>query len=76
MNTASIGVMRVSSKFPVIVYGDVRGLISEHREVGPAREGLRRDRRKCSNLGGGAYSDGAVYVFRRGVWDSIDPYTL
>ena len=76
MNSAQIGSITVRSKYPVIVYGSVRGLISAHREAGPARRSLRRDRRHCARLGGGAYSDGAVYVYRRGLWDAIDPYTL
>ena len=75
-NRAMIGQMMVSSRYPVIVYGSVRGLISAHRAVGPARESLRKDRRACASSGNGAYSDGAVYVYRRGIWDSIDPYTL
>lgn len=76
MNSAYIGNMRVASNYPIIVYGSVRGLVSEHRSVRAAYRALKRDRDCCRALGGGAYSDAAVYMFKRGRWLDEDPHDV
>ena len=40
-----------------IVRGSVRGTISRHTKIIAAIRSLRKDRRACRSLGGGAYSD-------------------
>lgn len=74
MNRAYIGNIQITSKYPVLVYGQVRGVVSNHRQVDAAMRSLIRDRRVCRNLGSGAYSDAAVYVFRRDRWEAIDEF--
>ena len=56
-----IGNITVVSDAPYIVYGPVRGLVSEHRSISAARASLARDQRGCERHGPGAYSDAAVY---------------
>lgn len=46
---------------PYIVYGHVRGLVSQHRTHRGAIKALSADVRGCKSLGGGAYSDAQVY---------------
>lgn len=45
-----------------IVKGNVRGLISTHRKLSAAIKSLLKDKKECSSLGGGAYSDVNVSV--------------
>lgn len=59
--------LTVRSDYDYIVYGSVRGLVSEHRSVQAARASADNDRRDCGRLGGGAYSDVNVYC-----WDDED----
>ena len=42
----------VTARRPVIVYGSVRGLVSEHRSLVAAARSLRKDQRGCRNQGG------------------------
>lgn len=58
-NSGMIGNMTVSSDFDAIVYGSVRGLVSEHRLASSAVRSLASDQRGCRAHGG--YSDAAVY---------------
>lgn len=59
MNSAYIGNLTIRSTSPVIVYGSVRGLISEHKTVTGAEASLRKDQKGCRSQGG--YSDARVY---------------
>lgn len=68
---AYIGQLTVASSHPYIVYGDVRGLVSSHRIIGAARRAAEKDRADCGSLGGGAYSDVAVYC-----WSDEDGWCL
>lgn len=45
-----------------IARGPVRGTISRHRSEKAAHKAVDRDRRQCSGLGRGAYSDAKVYA--------------
>ena len=67
-NRSMIKGLTVASKMPVIVYGSVRGMISEHRTVQAARKRLDKDQRDCRRLGGGAYSDANIYVWGQDRW--------
>lgn len=58
---ALIGGMMVSSASEFIVYGSVRGLVSEHRLVRAAIASAERDRAGCCKQGG--YSDVQVYYW-------------
>jgi hypothetical protein len=58
-NKAYIGNLTVSSDSNIIVYGSVRGLVSEHRTISAASKSLERDQRGCRGQGG--YSDAHVY---------------
>lgn len=73
-NRAYIDNMQVASTYPIIVYGRVRGLVSEHRSVRAAYQSLRRDRDGCRAKGG--YSDAAVYFFKRERWIDEDPHDV
>lgn len=66
MNRAYIGNMQVASKYPYIVYGSVRGLVSNHRSVVNATFSLARDVSGCHQQGG--YSDARIYKFSAGKW--------
>jgi hypothetical protein len=68
-NSAYIGNLTVSSKQNYIVYGSVRGLVSEHRTQSGAERSAAKDRNGCSSLGGGAYSDVSVYQWTDGGWE-------
>lgn len=72
MNTehrAHIG--NLASKFPVIVYGSVRGIVSEHRNAHAAAKSLRADQRGCKSQGG--YSDARIYVWEESEgWVAIE----
>jgi hypothetical protein len=59
-NSKLIHGIKVESNYPYIVYGKVRGLVSEHRSERAAEKSLAKDRRGCSKQGG--YSDAQVYV--------------
>ena len=60
-------------KFLYIVYGDVRGLVSEHRTLSGAIRGYDRDSADCAWLGGGAYSDVRMYAWDEGAgWVAQD----
>lgn len=71
MNKSYIGNVTVSSNHNYIVYGSVRGLVSEHRSIDAARKSLERDQRACRKSSGGgltrSYSDANVYE-----WTSAD----
>lgn len=64
--SAMIGQMTVSSDYEVIVYGSVRGIISQHRLASAATRSLSRDQAGCRSQGG--YSDAAVYRITAGGW--------
>jgi len=49
----------VASEYPYIVYGSVRGLVSEHRSERAARRSLAHDQTGCESHGG--YSDASVW---------------
>lgn len=66
MNRSNIEGLTISSAQPVIVYGSVRGLVSEHRTVQAAARSLARDQRGCRSQGG--YSDAYIYVWTQGRW--------
>ena len=67
-----IGQLAVASDSPYIVYGEVRGLVSEHRVLRAAQQAAERDRVDCAKLpGGNSYSDVAVYC-----WDDEDGWCL
>jgi hypothetical protein len=61
---ANIDGMTVTSTYPVIVYGSVRGLVSRHRTTDGAAVSLRRDQDGCERHGG--YSDAYVYEWSDG----------
>ena len=65
-NKSYIGNMQVGSNNNVIVYGSVRGLVSEHRTVSAAEKSLARDQRGCRSQGG--YSDASVYEWTAEGW--------
>lgn len=64
--------MMVQSKFPYIVYGYVRGLVSEHSTTMAAQRSLIHDQRSCRSLGGGAYSDATVMMWTTEGWRPAD----
>jgi hypothetical protein len=55
---------------PYIVFGDVRGLVSEHRVLMAARQSRRHDHAACASLpSGNSYSDCKVYFWTdEGSW--------
>jgi len=61
---AMIDGMTVASSYPAIVYGSVRGLVSQHRTIDGATRALRRDQDGCERHGG--YSDAYVYEWSDG----------
>ena len=65
-NSTYIGNMTVSSNSNYIVYGSVRGLVSEHRTQSGAETSLSRDQSGCRSQGG--YSDASVYEWSDGGW--------
>jgi len=50
---SQIGNLTVASASPYIVYGEVRGLVSEHHLLRAAQQSRERDRDACSSLPGG-----------------------
>ena len=69
---SQIGNLTVASASPYVVYGEVRGLVSEHRLLRTAQQSLQRDQDACRSLPGGtAYSDAYVYC-----WDDEDGWCL
>ncbi len=56
---ATIGQIEVSSRYPYIVYGDVRSFVAQCRTVRVAERALKADRAGCKAQGG--YSDAHVY---------------
>lgn len=66
INSAYIGNLTVSSKHAFIVYGSVRGLVSEHRTQIAAEKSLSRDQSGCRSQGG--YSDASVYEWTGEGW--------
>jgi len=66
--SSSIERITVTSAMPFIVYGSVRGLVSEHRTERAAWESLRRDRIDCGRHNSGGYSDADVYSAIGGEW--------
>lgn len=69
MNRGYIGGVLVKSNYPFIVYGSVRGLVSQHRSGKVAVRSCNRDWVGCRKQGG--YSDAAVYEYRNDRWDPI-----
>jgi hypothetical protein len=70
-NKSYIGNLTVSSNQPYIVYGSVRGLVSEHRTQDAAAKSLARDQRACRKLSSGltrSYSDASVYEWTDEGW--------
>lgn len=63
---ACIGAMTVGADLPVILYGPVRGLVSQHESLDAARVALARDHAGCRRQGG--YSDARVYAYTSGRW--------
>ena len=68
MTEGMIGNVTVRSKAKYIVFGTMRGLVSEHRKLYVARLSAEKDRKSCGSLGGGAYSDVAIYESVDGCW--------
>jgi len=58
----------VKSAYPYIVYGSVRGLVSEHRTLSGATRSMLRDASGCASLGGGAYSDASIWAWTEDGW--------
>ena len=56
-----------SSNF--VVYGEVRGLVSEHRTLAGAKKSLARDREGCKSQGG--YSDARIYEAKLGKYKTV-----
>lgn len=74
MNSAYIGNLTIKSRLPYVVYGSVRGLVSEHRSLAAAQRSAEKDRRDCGSLGGGAYSDVSIYGWTDTGWEPMpDP---
>lgn len=69
MNSSYIEQLTVESNCQYIVYGSVRGLVSEHRKVEAALRSARRDQAGCASQGG--YSD--AYVYR---WDASEGWAV
>lgn len=65
MNRSMIGSLMVNSSSPYIVYGPIRGLVSEHKSATQAQRSLERDQRGAKKQGG--FSDAAVFIWR-GAW--------
>lgn len=63
-----IGQLTVRSNYRHIVYGEVRGLISEHRTAIGAQKSSQYDARICRNLGAGAFSDAYAFTFTTEGW--------
>lgn len=70
MNRAMIGQMMIESKYDYIVYGSVRGLVSEHKYYRAAIAALRRDQSGCKYQGG--YSDAQIYKATIYGWEIVD----
>jgi hypothetical protein len=68
-NSAYIGNLTVRSTDKYIVYGSVRGLVSEHRTLSAADKSLARDQAGCKSQGG--YSDASVYH-----WSDSDGWVI
>ena len=67
-----IGNLTVTSDRPYIVYGEIRGLVSEQHLLRAAQQAAEQDRADCAKLpGGNCYSDVAVYC-----WDDEDGWCL
>jgi len=64
--SSNIDQIAVASSNPFIVYGPVRGIVSEHRSERAAFASLHRDRQGCHQQRG--YSDAAVYMAHDGEW--------
>lgn len=67
-------IMSVSSKHKYVVYGSVRGLVSEHRTFERAEANAERDVRACRKAGG--YSDVGVYEWILGRWSRVQNTNL
>lgn len=70
MYSSYIGNLTVRAKHPIIVYGDVRGLVSEHRTLRAAQRSLKRDKEGCRRQRG--YSDADIYQWVDGRWKRVD----
>jgi hypothetical protein len=63
-----IGRLTVAATAPYIVYGRVRGMVSEHRTLAGARRSQQRDADECGRTGRGAYSDARTYEWIEDDW--------
>lgn len=72
--SSMIGNLTVRSNNRYIVYGSVRGLVSEHRTQSGAERSAEADRRACKNLpGGNSYSDVSVYCYDEdNGWETVE----
>jgi len=68
LNSAYIDKIAVGSVFPFIVYGSVRGLVSEHRLLRAAQSAARKEWASFSEP---YYSDAQVYC-----WDDEDGWCV
>jgi hypothetical protein len=59
---AMIENLQVTSNAKYIVFGNVRGLVSEHRTLSAAQRSLAADQRGCKAQGQGHYSDARIYT--------------
>ena len=59
----------VASKYPYIVYGSVRGLVSEHRSLKAASRSMAHDQSGCESQGG--YSDASVWEQTADGWSVV-----
>ena len=62
--------MTVSSDFPHVVYGNARGLVSEHWSASAARRSCEEDVIYHNAQGG--CSDAHAYTWSREMWKRID----
>lgn len=72
-NRSMIGNVTVRSDYPLIVWGSVRGLVSEHRSMEAALKSLARDQRACRSLSSGltrSYSDASIYTWTESGWQA------
>jgi len=69
-NRGLISGMMIESQHQYIVYGSVRGLVSEHRTAMAAQRSLISDQRGCRTQGG--YSDASVMMWTTDGWRPAD----
>jgi len=67
---AYIKQMLVESNLPIIVYGQIRGLVSQHRSMKAAFKNMYNDDHGCKKQVG--YSDTRVYEFKNDEWFAVE----